>query len=244
VSAATYTRYELLRTIRNRRFFILSLAFPLILYFVIAGPNRHVHNFADTGIPAALYYMVGLVTFGTMSAMLSAGGRIAAERETGWNRQLRITPLRPRVYLRAKVVTAYLMAGLTILALYASGAALGVRLPADRWLEMTGLILVGLIPFAALGIAAGHLLSADSIGPAVGGGIGLLALLGGVWFPITNGAIHDIAQCLPSYWLVQASHVSLGGPAWGATGWIVVGAWTAVLTAVAVRAYQRDTKRR
>ncbi len=243
MSAATYTRYELLRTIRNRRFFILSLAFPLILYFVIAGPNKNVQNFANTGIPAALYYMVGLVSFGTMGAMLSAGGRIAAERDAGWNRQLRITPLRPRAYLRTKVLTAYLVAGLTIVALYASGAALGVSLPADRWLEMTGLILVGLIPFAALGIAAGHLLTADSIGPAMGGGVALLALLGGTWFPITNGVMHDIAQCLPSYWLVQASHLSLGGPAWGATGWIVVAAWTAVLTLVAARAYRRDTGR-
>jgi ABC-2 type transport system permease protein len=241
--AATYTRYELVRTLRNRRFFILSLAFPLVLYFLIAGPNRSVHSLGGSGISAPLYYMVGLVSFGTMSAMLSAGGRIAAERDAGWNRQLRITPLRPRTYLRAKVITAYLVAGLTIVALYLSGAALGVRLPADRWLEMTGLILVGLIPFAALGILAGHLLTADSIGPAIGGGIGLLALLGGTWFPITNGAMHDIAQALPSFWLVQASHVSLGGQAWGATGWLVMAAWTAVLTALAVRAYQRDTKR-
>jgi ABC-2 type transport system permease protein len=243
MSAATYTRYELVRTLRNRRFFILSLAFPLVLYFLIAGPNRSVHSLGGSGISAPLYYMVGLVSFGTMSAMLSAGGRIAAERDAGWNRQLRITPLRPRTYLRAKVITAYLVAGLTIVALYLSGTALGVRLPADRWLEMTGLILVGLIPFAALGILAGHLLTADSIGPAIGGGIGLLALLGGTWFPITNGVMHDIAQALPSYWLVQASHVSLGGQAWGATGWLVMAAWTAVLTALAVRAYQRDTKR-
>ncbi len=40
----TYIRYELLRTFRNRRFFLLSLGFPLILYFVIASPNRHVEQ--------------------------------------------------------------------------------------------------------------------------------------------------------------------------------------------------------
>ena len=34
--------------------------------------------------------------------------------------------------------------------------------------------------------------------------------------------MHDIAQALPSYWLVQASHVGVGGHGWGATGWIVV----------------------
>ena len=60
---------------------------------------------------------------------------------------------------------------------------------------MTGLILVGLVPFAALGIVIGHLLTPDSIGPAMGGGIALLALLGGTWFPIAaHGFLHDVAQ--------------------------------------------------
>ena len=239
-----YTRYELLRTLRNRRFFLLSLGFPLILYFVIVSPNRHVHNFDGSGISFALYYMVGLASFGTMSAMLSSGARIAAERAVGWNRQLRISPLSTRSYFRAKVVTGYMMALISLLALYLAGTSLGVRLGASEWLEMTGLILVGLIPFAALGILLGHMLTPDSIGPAMGGGISLLALLGGTWFPITgHGFLHDIVQLVPSYWLVQASHVAIGGHAWPAKGWIVMIAWTVVLSALAARAYRYDTGR-
>jgi ABC-2 type transport system ATP-binding protein len=43
--------------------------------------------------------------------------------------------------------------------------------------------------------------------------------LGGTWFPITgNGFLHDIVQLIPSYWLVQASHVAIGGHAWPARG--------------------------
>jgi ABC-2 type transport system permease protein len=240
----TYTRYELLRTLRNRRFFLLSLGFPLVLYFVIVSPNRHVRDFNGSGISFPLYYMVGLASFGTMSAMLSAGARIAAERAVGWNRQLRITPLRPRAYFRVKVLTAYMMAVISLLALYAAGISLGVSLSAGHWLEMTGLILVGLVPLAALGVLLGHLLTPDSIGPAVGGGISLLALLGGTWFPISgHGFLHDLAQYLPSYWLVQASHVALGGQPWPAKAWIVTLAWTLVLAALAARAYRRDTGR-
>src|ERR1700730_9347997 len=123
--AFVYTRYELLRTFRNRRFFLLSLGFPLVLYFLIAGPNRNVHNLSGSGISAPLYFMVGLASFGTMSAMLSAGGRIATERAAGWNRQLRITPLSPRAYFRSKVLTAYLMALVSILALCDVRACLG-----------------------------------------------------------------------------------------------------------------------
>jgi ABC-2 type transport system permease protein len=179
-----------------------------------------------------------------MSAMLSCGARIAAERAVGWNRQLRVSPLSTRSYFRAKVLTGYMMALISLLALYVAGTTLGVRLGAGEWLEMTGLILVGLVPFAALGITIGHILTPDSIGPAMGGGVALLALLGGTWGPIaTHGIMYDIAQLLPSYWLVQASHVATGGHAWAAKGWIVMIAWTVVLSVLAGRAYRSDTER-
>jgi ABC-2 type transport system permease protein len=244
MTSLVYVRYELLRTLRNRRFFLLSLGIPLVLYFVIVGPQRHISDFASTGIPISLYYMVGLAAFGTMSAMLSSGARIAAERAVGWNRQLRITPLSPRTYFRAKVLTAYMMALLSLLMLYLAGTSLGVSLQAAQWLRMTGLILVALIPFAALGILLGHLLTPDSIGPALGGGVSLLAFLGGTWFPIpSSGFLHDLALYLPSYWLVQASHVALGAHAWPARAWAVMVAWTVVLGVFAARAYRRDTGR-
>ncbi len=239
-----YTRYELLRTVRNRRFFILSFAFPLVIYLLVAGPNRHVRDIDGTGLSAPLYFMVGWASFGTMNAMLSGGARIAAERQAGWTRQLRITPLSPRAYFRAKVLTAYMMALLTLVALYIAGAAMGVSLSAHGWLEMTGLLLVGLIPFAALGILLGHLFTPDSIGPAMGGGVALLGLLGGTFFPIGHhGFLAQVAQYLPSYWLVQASHVGAGGQSWPAKGWIVVAAWTLALSVLAARAYRRDTGR-
>jgi ABC-2 type transport system permease protein len=108
---------------------------------------------------------------------------------------------------------------------------------------MTGLVLIGLAPFAALGILLGHLVTSDSVGPAIGGTTALFALLGGTWFPITGGAMQKLAEALPSYWLVQASRVGLGEHAWGSTGWIVVVAWTAAAAALARRAYARDTQR-
>ncbi|MDX6728780.1 MAG: type transport system permease protein, partial [Baekduia sp.] len=162
----------------------------------------------------------------------------------GWNRQLRISPLSAVAYLRAKVAISYLMARLAIILLYVSGTILGVRLPAGEWLQMTGLILVGLIPFAAAGIFLGHKLSVDSIGPAIGGGTALLAIVSGTWFPLAKtGFLHDVAQYLPSYWLVQANRVALGGTSWGSRGWIVVAVWSVALIALAARAYRADTGR-
>ncbi len=239
-----YVRYELIRTLRNRRFFLISLVIPLILYFVIAGPNRHVGDFSGSGVSFPLYYMVGLASLGTMGAMLSSGARISAERAVGWNRQLRITPLTPRAYFRVKVLTGYMMACVSLLALYLAGTSLGVSLSAGEWVKMTALLLIGLIPFAALGIMLGHMLTPDSIGPAMGGGVSLLALLGGAYFPITgSGFLAELAKLLPSYWLTQASRVVLDGRTWTLEGWLVVAGWTVVLSVLAARAYRRDTGR-
>ena len=162
MSSVAYTRYELKRTFRNRRLYFFSLGFPLILYWLIAGPQRDNHNFNGSGLSFPLYYMVGLAAFGTMMAMLTTGARIAGERQVGWTRQLRITPLSARAYFRAKVITAYAMCGLSLGLLYLSGAALGVSLSAGRWFEMTALIAIGLLPLAALGIVIGHLVNTDS----------------------------------------------------------------------------------
>jgi len=238
-ASLTYLRFETLRAVRNARFFAFSLAFPLIIYFLFAGPNRHGNWF---GIPVPIYYMAGMVSWGTMIAVVAGGARIAMERSVGWNRQLRLTPLTAWAYLRAKILGGYLIAILTIILLYSAGVLLGVRLPAGRWAEMTGLVLIGLIPFAAMGVWLGHLLTPDSMGPAMGGITALFAFLGGTWFPPTGFLLH-IAQYLPSYWLVQAGHVAVTGAGWGARGWTVIAVWTLILGGLAARAYRRDTKR-
>src|SRR5262249_5831387 len=229
MKTSRFVRYELIRNFRNRRFFIFTVGFPLALYLLIATPNRHEDNLAGSGISAPLYFMVGLAALGAMNAVVGGGARIAFERVTGWTRHLRLTPLRPRAYFGTKVAAGHLSAVLTITALYAAGIVLGVHLSAGRWLQMTGLLLLGLLPFAALGITLGHLLGVEAVGPTIGGLSGLLGFLGGVWFPLGDGIMRDIAEALPSFWLVQASHVSLGGRAWSATGWLVVPPWTGVL---------------
>jgi ABC-2 type transport system permease protein len=244
VRGLVYTRYELLRAFRNRRFFFFSIGFPLLFYFVIASPNRGVHDFDRSGISLPLYYMVGLTAFGTMVAMISTGTRIASERQIGWTRQLRITPLSTRAYFRAKLLAAYMMSGLTIVLLGLAGSSLGVSLPAGHWLAMVGLILVALLPFAALGIMLGHLINVDSIGPATGGGASLLAFLGGTWFPLgSHGFLFELGRLLPSYWLVQAAHTGLTGHGWPVRGWVVIAVWSVVLSAGALYAFRRDTKR-
>jgi ABC-2 type transport system permease protein len=239
---ATYLRFEILRTFRNRRFLLFSLAFPLVLFFSIAGAHR---SATLDGISFPLYFMTGMATWGTMVATISSGARIAAERQIGWTRQMRITPLPVRTYFSVKIVSGYLMALLTMAALYVAGTSLGVRLSAGGWLRMTALLLIGLVPFAVIGILFGHLMKVDSLGPALGGVTTLFALLGGAWGPLATGGLFlTIVKCLPSYWLVQAGKSAGGTNDWPPPeAWIVIAAWTVVMARLAIVVYQRDTAR-
>jgi ABC-2 type transport system permease protein len=242
MTGSTYLRYEVLRNFRNIRFVIFSIAWPLVLFFTVASANRQA---SFDGISFPLYFMTGMAAMGTMIAVISSGARIAAERSVGWTRQMRITPLRTGSYFRAKVLCGYLMALLTIAAMCLAGTTLGVRLSAGAWFTVVGLLLVGLIPFAVLGIVFGHLVSSDTLMPAVGGLTTLFALLGGAYgFQVaTSGALFDVTKGLPSYWLVQAGKTALGGGGWPLEGWIVIAVWTAVLLPIAVLVYRRDTSR-
>ena len=241
-----YTRYELLRLVRNKRSFIFSLVFPLALFLVIGGSNKNQSlDLGTVTIKFPTYYMVSMAGYGAMIASISGGARIATERSVGWNRQLRLTPLSVRSYFTTKVITAYAMALTSIALLYAAGIVYGVRIsPFSRWIEMTGLLLVGILPFVAMGILVGHLLTTDSMGPAVGGGSAFFGFLGGQWFPLPeHGALHIIGQGIRSYWLTQASHVGIGAPGWGSKGGVVVAIWSIAMGGLAGWAYRRDTKR-
>ena len=74
MSSAPYTRFEMLRTFRNVRFMLLSLGFPLVLFFLVAGPNR---DKTLGGISFPVYYMIGMIAWGTMAAMLSLTWRVS-----------------------------------------------------------------------------------------------------------------------------------------------------------------------
>jgi ABC-2 type transport system permease protein len=241
VSNLIHLRYELARTLRNRRTLGFTVALPLVLFYAIAGGQRHQHT---DGIPFPLYFMTGMAAYGALFAVFAPGARIAIDRAKGWTRQLRITPLSIRRYFVAKALTAYVIVLPTLLALYLAGATLGVSLSAAQWLEMTGLLLVGLVPFVVIGITVGHLLAVDALAPAVGGLAVFFALFGGAWGNFFNsGAMLTLVKLLPSFWLVRAGKAAALGGDWPAEGWIVVVVWTAVFIPLAALAYRRDTRR-
>lgn len=241
MSGATHLRYELLRTLRNPLFCGITLGLPLVLFYGVASGQRHVIH---DGTSFPLYFMTAMAVYGAMFAVTAPGARIARDRATGWTRQIMITPLRARTEVTAKVLTMYLMALPTLVLLFLAGASLGVRLTAAQWLELTGLLLVGIAPLAVLGLVLGYLLPGDALTGAVGGIVILLSLFGGVYgFQLaSSGPLLDVMKALPSYWLVLAGDATVNRGNWPAQAWITIAVWVVVLVPVAVLAFRRSAR--
>jgi ABC-2 type transport system permease protein len=238
----TYLRLEILRAFRVPRFYILTVAMPLVLYLLLGSAYG---TDAVDGAPVAAWFMVSMSVFGAMGGSTTVGGRIAVEREVGWTRQLRLTPLSGRAYLAGKAATAFLVSIPSLLLLYLAGRVLkGVHLPLSTWAAVFGWTLLGVLPFVALGILLGHLVKGETLGPLSGALFTFLALLGGIWFPVDQMPtwLADVAKATPSYWLAEAGREPLTGHNIGLHGLLILAAWTVGLGAAAIRRFQRGTR--
>lgn len=240
---AVYLRTEVRRTLRAPRYAVFVIGLPVVLFLLFSSLYG---DDSQDGVSGRAWLMVSMSVFGAMGAAISVGGRIAAERQAGWTRQLRLTPLSGRAYVLAKAGTAVLVAIPALVLVYAVAAlGQGVRLPAGEWAQVAGWTVVALAPFVALGIWLGHQLTVDVLGPLTGALFTVLGLLGGIWVPVDQlpSAAAAVSRVLPSYWLVEAGRAPLSGGWVGWPGLAVLAGWTLLFARLGARAYARDTAR-
>jgi ABC-2 type transport system permease protein len=239
-----YLIFDIRRTLRNRRVLICSILMPLVL-FVIFGVTLP-PDAGEGGISAVAYVMVSMAMFGSMSAAMSSGGVIAAERDGGWNRTLRLTPLKPQAYVTTKVILSLLLALPPLIVVFASGLIFGhVHLSAGQWASVALVSWLGALPFAALGLVIGYVAKPDSVQPITGLATLLIAAFGGLWLPVDQmpSLMKHIAQLTPAYWTGLTSRSALTQSGLDTHALLVVLGWTVVLGVIGLRRFRADTAR-
>jgi ABC-2 type transport system permease protein len=192
---------ELIRSLRNRRFIIFTILFPLgfYLYFVnTIGGNTNVG-----GASWNAYYMMSMAAYGVLGgAVNTVGVRLAQERTKGWVRLLQTTPLKPGYYMISKIVAQLFTSTFIVLAIFLAGGLIeGVNMSAIDWIISGVWIWLGSLPFLALGILIGSVSGAQAAQPIATGVYMLLSILGGLWFPVESFSktMQDIAHWVPTY---------------------------------------------
>ena len=244
---ALEARYELTRLARLPGYAVPTLVFPLMFYLLfgiaLAGSR------ATGGRNLASYLLATYGAFGVIGASLfSFGVAVAVERAQGWFLLKRATPMHPLVYVLGKVGASMAFGALIVLSLGICGALLGgVRLPATQWLLLAFVLVVGCIPFCAIGLALGFAVGPNSA-PAVVNLVYLPAgFVSGLLIPVEvlPRVMQDAAPWLPQYHLGQLALAVIGQATSPRPDWnmLTLLAWTVIGTAAAVITYKRDEGR-
>lgn len=233
-------------TFRNFRFVIFTTALPVILFLLFNSLYGGSNGDTTGGISTGAYLMISMACYGALGASLNAGARIAVERQTGWNRQLRLSALSSRGYLTAKAAVSMLVALPALILVFLLGAFVAhVQLSAVTWV-LTGLVIwICIIPFAVLGLVIGSMGTPDTIQPISVLAYMGLAILGGLWFPLEQFPpfLTSIAKVLPSYWLAENGRDMVAGTGVSMLGVLVLLGWTVVLGAIGAVTYRRSGRR-
>ncbi len=151
--------FETLQLLRTPVFLLGTLAMvgfvPLLKFQELKGKEA----------TEMVVYLCGIILFTIVIDRL--GKRIAVERSEKWLKLLRATPLPPAVYMAAKIATSLLICTVSLLLIFGLGSwQLEMRMDLTQGLALLSSLILGIVPFAILGIALGYLLdpkSADSI---------------------------------------------------------------------------------
>lgn len=192
--------FQFREALRMPGFALPTLLFPTMFY-VFFGLV-----FAKGGNAQVATYMLGsLGTFGVMApALFGFGVGVAMERERGTLALKRVAPMPPLAYLLSKVTMAMLFALVIVLLLFVLGAAFGgVRLLRSEWWLLAVTLVVGTLPFSALGLAIG-LRAGGQASAAIVNLIYLpMSFLSGLWVPLPflPHPLQALARIFPAYHL-------------------------------------------
>ncbi len=240
---AVYLReaaFQFWTVLRTPGFALPTLLFPTIFYLFFGLLFGH-----DKDGNVATYMLATYGTFGIMApALFGFGVGIAMEREHGILALKRVSPMPPMAYLFAKAMMAMLFALVILTLLSALGVLFGhVRLTGGQWFTLYLTLILGTLPFCALGLAIG-LRAGGQSSPAIINLIYLpMSILSGLWVPLHLFPhwLQAFAQALPAYHLsrIALGIVHMSGDSHPLVHLIYLAGFTGVCLFAALRGWRR-----
>jgi ABC-2 type transport system permease protein len=195
LAVAAQTRIELMMTLRRGESLLVTLVIPLgiLLFFT------KVDAVTVTGEPID-FLVPGVLSLAVMStAMVSLGIATGFERRYGVLKRLGSTPLSRSGLLMAKTANVLAIEALQAVLIIALGIALGWE-PSAGIFPAFGLLLIGTVAFAGIGMLMAGTLRAEANLAAANGLFLLLLFLGGMAYPLERlpEALEVVARALPA----------------------------------------------
>jgi ABC-2 type transport system permease protein len=245
---ARQTTAEFLKLWRVPAFSITSLFLPVMFYaFIGVGQSSQVMS---TGVTFGAYFLASMAVYAVANVMIfSFGISVATERGMKMDVLMRATPMPPAIFLLSKCITAIAFAALTLVVLFPFAyIAGGVRLDVDVWATLAYRVLLGSIPFIALGFAIGYLSGPNSAVAVINLIYLPTAFASGLFFPkqLLPHFIQQIAPYLPLHFFGQLGWDAVGAPTDGSvtSDWLYLVGYGVAFFALALWAYRREESRK
>ena len=205
----TEIRYELTRLLRNPTLAIPMMVLPVGLYMLFAELifGEAITKDASLGI----FFFLGFGVLGiTMPALFAISSSLAIEREMGLMKLKRAQPAPAGTWLVAKIVCGVLFSALAYLPMVVAAVVTGkLPLSGPQIAAMSAAMIVGTIPFCALGLMVGSLVK----GSAAPGYANLIYLpgcyLSGLFFPLPQ-SMHWQTAFWPQFHVSQLAMHAAG----------------------------------
>lgn len=198
----TETRFEFMRMVRNPGVAIPVLILPIALYALFAQVIMVEWIAKDPGLGIFLFSAFSLMSV-TMPALFGIGVSLALERDMGLLRLKRAQPAPPAAWVVAKIASGLALGFIAYAPILLVALASGkLALTAGQVAALSGGLLVGTIPFTAMGLMVGSLFS----GSAAPGWANVIYLpgcyLSGMFFPLPP-SMHWQAPIWPQFHVLQ-----------------------------------------
>lgn len=232
-----YWRFELRRLTRNRQAFAVSVIAPAFMYIL----NANQTNSDIGGINWRTFFLGSMVAFAVLSAALVVAPTISRDRASGWNHQLRITPMPAPTYAVTKLIAAILLSILPPAVIVVIGLRYVHLRPATIAVLLV-VLLASCVPFAALGMLAGYLVQPRALHLVLSSLIVVLGLAGGLFMPLPAlpSILHTPVQALPSHHLAQVIRAVAAGRTIPATSALVLTLYAAAFLALVAWRFRHD----
>ena len=237
-----YLRTELRRLLRNRRSVVIALVMPAAFFLLFGTAADYRTQTAGHGNVTG-YIMISMALYGTLLATTSGGASVSVERAQGWSRQLRLTSLRPAVYVATKVIVAMVFGLASMVVTVIVGRSAGAQVDGPRLVACMAIAWVGSAVFAAFGLFMGYLLPSENVMQILGPALAVLAFAGGLFTPLNGGVFATVAHFMPTYGLAELTRAPVIGAAPSAWAYVNVVVWGALFAAGAAWRFRRDTAR-
>ncbi|HEY8584598.1 MAG TPA: ABC transporter permease [Capillimicrobium sp.] len=219
--------------------FLLPLIFLALFGAVFSGNQEQL----DVIVPGIAGMAVMSTTFSALAMNLTF------LREQGVLKRMRGTPLPTAAYLAGIIANAVTNTAIQILIIIVAGRVLFGVDGLENVPELVLFVLLGVICFAALGVALSHVIPNFDSAPAYVNAVFLpVIFVSGVFFDADDAPsyLHDIAEVLPLVHLIEGLSAAMvtGAPISDLSGAIcVLGIWMVAGVALAIRGFSWEAKR-